>query len=119
MALQGGELKGIIWHQGESDRNQVDGYEDALVELVDRFRTEFRQDSLLFVAAHLGGYYTETEENAHLINAAMDRLPGRLDHVFVIQTDDLQHNGDGVHLSSESSRELGRRYAEVVMTARE
>ena len=35
LAQQGGELKGIIWHQGEADSNEfAPQYEDALADLV-------------------------------------------------------------------------------------
>ena len=111
MALYDGELKGIIWHQGESDRNHTAGYEDALVELIQRFRTAFQTPDLPFVAARLARYYTETEPGAVAVNEAIDRVQGRLENVAVIETSDLGHKGDGVHLDAVSSRELGKRYA--------
>ena len=42
-AMAFGEIKGIIWHQGESDCNPLMsyGYEEKLVALIKRFRTDF------------------------------------------------------------------------------
>ena len=114
LAQQGGELKGIIWHQGESDRNRVEGYEEELVALIKRFRKEFKNDSLPFVAAPLAAYYTDQEEGAKAVNEVIQRLPLLMPHLAVVSADGLEEKGDGVHLGSASSRELGRRYAEAM-----
>ncbi|MFK7845828.1 MAG: sialate O-acetylesterase [Rhodothermales bacterium] len=115
LALQGGTLKGIIWHQGESDRDNVEGYEEALVALVDRFRQEFQVSDLPFVAAHLAPYYTTAEAGAILINAAIDQLPNHRAHTAVVSAEGLQPKDDKVHLDTPSSRELGQRYAAAML----
>ncbi len=119
LALQGGELKGIIWHQGESDRNNVEGYEEALVALVDRFRKEFQTPDLPFVAAQLASYYTESEAGAIKINQAIAQLPMHRAHTAVVSTDGLQSKADNVHLDTSSSRALGQRYAVAMLKLQE
>lgn len=115
LAMHGGELKGIIWHQGESDRNDTAGYEDALVALVQRFRKEFGVSNLPFVAAELASYYTDKEPGALQINEAINQLPTRLPHVWVVTASGLSAKPDGVHLDAKSSRILGQRYAEAMI----
>lgn len=119
LALQGGELKGIIWHQGESDRNNVEGYEEALVALVDRFRKEFQHPDLPFVAANLASYYTESEAGAAKINQAIDQLPKHRTHTAVVTAEGLQAKDDNVHLDTASSRVLGERYAVAMLKLQE
>jgi hypothetical protein len=116
LAQQGGELKGIIWHQGESDTNEfAPQYEDALVDLVERFRHEFQNPDLPLVAAPLAEYYVVGHPIAVDINAATAMLPGRLSHTAVIIADGMNPRSDNVHLDSPSARELGRRYAAAML----
>lgn len=117
LAQQGGELKGIIWHQGESDSKEEFAplYEDALVDLVERFRHEFQDPNLPFVAAPLAEYYVAGNPIAADINAAIAKLPGRLSHTAVVRVDGMNPKSDNVHLDSESARELGKRYAAAML----
>lgn len=116
LAQQGGELKGIIWHQGEADSNEfAPQYEDALVDLVERFRREFQNPDLPFVAAPLAEYFVADNPAAADINAATARLPERLPHTTVISADGMIPKADNVHLDTASAREIGRRYAEAML----
>jgi hypothetical protein len=117
LAQQGGELKGIIWHQGESDSNEefAPPYEDALVDLVGRFRREFQDANLPFVAAPLAEYYVTGKPFATDINAAIANLASRLEHTAVISADGMSPKADNVHLDSPSARELGKRYAAAML----
>ena len=116
LAQQGGELKGIIWHQGEADSNEfAPQYEDALVDLVERFRHEFRDPDLPFVAAPLADYFVAGNPAAAEINAATARLPERLPHTAVVSAEGMTPKADNVHLDTVSAREIGRRYAEAML----
>ena len=115
LALEGGELKGVIWHQGESDRRGFsDQYGDALVDLVERMRHEFRSPDLPFVAAQLSWFRDEPIPGGGALNEAIAGLPGRLAHTAVVSGEGFEHKGDNVHLDSASARELGRRFAEAM-----
>lgn len=116
LAQQGGELKGIIWHQGEADSNEfAPQYEDALVDLVERFRREFQNPDLPFVAAPLADFFVAGNPAAAEINAAAARLPERLPHTAVISAEGMTPKADNVHLDTASEREIGRRYAEAML----
>ena len=56
VALEAGELKGILWHQGESDATDklADGYEKKLHDLIDRLRRELKAADVPFIAGQLG-----------------------------------------------------------------
>lgn len=116
LAQQGGELKGIIWHQGESDSNEfAPQYEDALVDLVERFRREFHDPDLPFVASPLAEFYVSGNAVGAEINAAIAHLPERLPHTAVISAEGMTPKADNIHLDTASARELGRRYAEAML----
>lgn len=115
LAFQGGELKGVIWHQGESDRADFTSeYEDAVVNLVERMRTEFRAPDLPFVAAQLSSFGQPPRKGTAEINAAIANLPGRLSNTAFVSGEGFAHKGDDVHLDTASERELGRRYADAM-----
>jgi len=115
LALEGGELKGVIWHQGESDRRDFsEQYGVALVDLVDRMRAEFRSPNLPFVAAQLSSFLDEPIPGSEAMNEAITSLPARLPHTAFVSGDGFKHKGDDVHLDAASERELGRRFAEAM-----
>jgi hypothetical protein len=117
LAQQGGGLKGIIWHQGEADSNEFGPqYEGALMDLVERFRREFQDPDLPFVAAPLADYFVAGNPAAADINAATARLPERLPHTAVVSAEGMTPKADNVHLDTASAREIGRRYAEAMLT---
>lgn len=116
VALEGGELKGILWHQGESDRAlSTSEYEDALVDLVERFRREFRKPNLPFVAAQLTQFDPAKSKGTDAINAAIANLPLRLPNTAYVSGEGFEPKEDGVHLTAESERELGKRFAEAML----
>ncbi|MCC9641939.1 sialate O-acetylesterase [Rhodopirellula sp. JC740] len=112
-ALQFGELKGILWHQGESDSNPKNAadYQANLDELIERFRTEFKTPKIPFIAGQLG-QFEERPWNKHrlLVNEAHKTLPDRIENTGFVASDGLGHKGDQTHFSAEAAREFGRRY---------
>jgi hypothetical protein len=109
VASQDGVIKGIIWHQGESDSSEekAEVYIDKLQKLIARYRDETGNDDLPFVAGELG-YYKENYKN---INNELKKLPELVSHTAVATSEGLVHKGDGTHLDSESARTLGERMA--------
>lgn len=117
LATTGGELRGIIWHQGESDTGDfADEYEDALVDLVGRFRAEFDEPNLPFVAGELAEFYMENRnrEGGEAINRAIRAAVERLDRAAVVSLEGATAKPDGIHFDAKSGRALGERYAEAM-----
>ncbi len=116
LAEHGGTLRGIIWHQGEANRQTPPvEYRANLVALIARFRADFGIPDLPFVAARLAPYFVENHPGADSINAVISEIPALVDHTAVVDTDDLVDKGDGVHLDASSARLLGRRFARAMM----
>lgn len=109
IALQYGVIKGIIWHQGESDSSEEKSevYINKLQKLIARYRDETGNDDLPFVAGELGYY----KENYKLINNELKKLTDIVPLSAVATSEGLKHKGDGTHLDSESARKLGERMA--------
>lgn len=118
LALKSGTLKGILWHQGESDSNpgQAEVYEQRLHALVGRLRKELNTPKVPFIAGQLGQFAERPWNDAKkLIDAAHQNLPGKTPHTAFVKSTNLQHNGDQVHFDAASYRKLGRRFAKAYL----
>jgi len=108
-AMDLGELKGVIWHQGEANRR--DGlYMRKLATLIGRIREVAQDPQLPFVAGELGYFLKETET----FNRNLWELPKLVSHTAVVGAEGLTHKGDDVHFVARSAELLGERYAEAM-----
>ena len=114
VALKRGTLKGILWHQGESDSKPelAEAYEGRLHDLIARFRDELDAPSVPFLVGQMGQFPERPWNNERRqVDAAHRLLPERIDHTAFVPSHGLSHKGDEVHFDSASYRELGRRFA--------
>ena len=115
LAMQKGTLKGILWHQGESDSDSIKAkvYAQNLVELVKRFRKDLKMKRVPFVAGTIAEFYIEKHPYAEVVNEGIEQLPLKVKKTAIVKASGLIHKGDDTHFDSASARELGRRYAAV------
>ncbi len=115
IALRIGTLKGVLWHQGESNSQPelTATYEQKLTQLISRFRQEFNQPDLPVVVGTLGEFYVGKTPPAAQINAILRNLPNRDLRTACVDAAGLTDKGDQTHFDAPSARELGRRYAEA------
>lgn len=114
-ATAGGDLKGIVWHQGESD--SVDfhhEYAGAVADLIARFRAELGVPDLPFVAGQMGAFYVDAHPGSEIVNAAIADLPSQVRQTAFVSAENTVHKGDDVHFDSSSARAMGERYAEAM-----
>ncbi|MDO8544795.1 MAG: sialate O-acetylesterase [Opitutaceae bacterium] len=118
LALPSGTLKGILWHQGESDstRELAPGYAAKLHDLVARLRAELHAPDVPFIAGQLGQFADAPwSEFKIVVDRAHRELPKHVKQTAFVSSDRLTHRGDKVHFNSDSYREIGRRYAEAYL----
>ena len=116
LALEAGELKGILWHQGESDSNDklASGYAAKLDDLIARLRKELNAPDVPFLAGQMGQFAENPWSDAKkLVDQAHQQLPSRVARTAFVSSDDCQHKGDKVHFDSPSLRKFGQGYAEA------
>ncbi len=110
-----GEIKGILWHQGENDARfaRTDTYENSLIKLVRFFRSYVGNDTLPVIAGELGlnKLSPENQQQRDSINEILWNRANEDRYVEVVRTRDLTTH-DHYHFDSPSLRVLGRRYAE-------
>jgi len=120
-----GIIKGIIWHQGESNAKSelIPKYSQRLDSLIERFRFLVNNDTLPIILGELGSYAQPIEKQMRRdsINTVIQDIALKDKNIDLVKTGDLEHKGDNVHFDSESQRKLGERYAkkylEITMPA--
>lgn len=114
VAARNGEVKAILWHQGEGDSaaELAPLYEDRLHDLIRRFREVTGDDNLPFIVGQLG-QFKDWSKGRKIVNAAHERVPATVSNTGFVSSDGLTDKGDGTHFDAPSARELGRRYAQV------
>jgi hypothetical protein len=118
IALRSGTLRGILWHQGESDSTAAlaPAYEAKLHDLITRLRTELSAADVPFVAGQLGKFADSPwNEFKKQVDQAHHDLSAKVARTAFVSSEGLKHKGDKVHFDADSYRELGRRYAEAYL----
>ena len=113
-ALKDGTLRGILWHQGESDSNPEKsvGYEAKLHDLIVRFRTELGAPDVPFIVGQLGKFDGKPWTDArYVVDKAHQDLPSKVAATAFVSADGLVDGGDKTHFDAESMRKFGLRYA--------
>ena len=115
-ALKTGTLKGILWHQGESDSKAglSETYEGKLHDLITRFRRELNGKNVPFIAGQMGQFEEKRPWNEHKksVDQVHRKLGAKVIRAAFVNSDGLKDK-DGVHFDAASYRELGRRYAKA------
>lgn len=108
-AMAAGVIKGVLWHQGESNSSpeRAQKYLAQLTELIQRVRALVGNPDLPFIAGELGRYRPVYAN----INNKLAKLPAQVPYTAVASSEGLVHKGDTTHFDGPSAEELGRRFA--------
>ncbi len=115
-ALGQGVLKGILWHQGESNRGAASAYAAELTALVARLRHDLAAPEVPFVAGELALFNHDNEQSTTAFNVILHGLEGKLAHYAVASAAELNDRGDHLHFDTPSAHTLGARYAAAMLT---
>ena len=119
LGKQKGIIKGILWHQGERNANETDLplYKDALLQSFSKFRESVVNDELPIVLGEIGRF-AEPEEKAGYfeeINQIIRTVADENENLYSVSSEGLGDRGDHLHFNSQGQRELGKRYAYIMM----
>ncbi|MHC4626508.1 MAG: sialate O-acetylesterase [Planctomycetota bacterium] len=117
-AMKDGAIKGILWHQGESDctAGRAPEYEEKLRKLINRFRKVLNAGSVPFIIGQLGRFPERPwNDQKKLVNEAHISLSKEMPLVGFVSSDGLSCKQDKIHFDSDSLRRFGRRYADVYL----
>lgn len=107
-----GIVKGILWHQGESDASEkrIPFHTQNLTKLFGMFRSIIGVKNLPIILGELGSY-SKTNDNWQKLNQQLREYAGTDRYSTIIQTQDFKHKGDDIHFDSAGQRTLGERFA--------
>lgn len=117
LAAQSGTLRGVLWHQGESDSKPglAETYGERLAQMIRDLRADLGQPDLPFVAGQLGEFLHTRQTNnvpeALIVNEAIAQLPKQVSHAGFVKSKGLGHKGDQLHFNTAAQHKLGRRFA--------
>ena len=127
LALEMGTIKGVLWHQGESDtvtHERADSYENKLHQLIVDVRAELRSPDLPFIVGDLGQLYGIGEKRepdldkvarVKKVRAALRGVPEKVKNTALVETTGLTYSDAPkcTHFDKNSYITLGQRYAEA------
>jgi hypothetical protein len=108
-----GVIKGILFHQGETNTGDQN-WKYQVQEIVADLRRDLGIGNVPFLAGEL--LYAEYGSCCSSHNVEVNKLPGIIPNAYVISASGLPGK-DNAHFTSASYRELGRRYAQTMLTA--
>ncbi|MBC2604380.1 sialate O-acetylesterase [Puniceicoccus vermicola] len=117
IAMERGELKAILWHQGESEcgsASAAKAYGQNLAVVANAFREALDAPDVPFIAGELGPFIYPDDPvrsaNASLINEGIRSIPERIEEAGVVSSEGLSDRGDQLHFDADSQKEFGGRY---------
>lgn len=102
-----GTIRGMIWHQGESDTGDAANYQVNLEELIANVRSEFGNDQLGFVIGELAQEKPQSFRDLQSDIAANNAGVGFANSAGLTTT-------DGTHFDAASQVVLGERFAQAM-----
>jgi hypothetical protein len=115
-SLPAGTIKGILWHQGESDCKPelASAYAPKLHDLVKRLRELVKSSDVPFIAGQMGKFDdVPWSPEIVTVDKAHQELPKHVSNAAFVTAEGLKHKGDKIHFDAAAYRELGKRYAEA------
>lgn len=119
LAIRSSELKGILWHQGETDStdiHNIEVYADKFCLMVKEMRRQL-SESLPVIIGELSDKITPRWkiplENVKSMNNVLESITKTLPNTALVLSSGLTLKEDGIHFDSRSCREFGKRYFNV------
>lgn len=113
-AMEAGTLKGILWHQGESDSNTENGvneYTQKFEAMLDSLKGDLGIETIPVVMGEIGYFFYSKSQNAKKLNGIFSQLSSNSYCIALVTAEGLNHKGDSTHFDSDSYHALGLRYA--------
>lgn len=120
LAMRSSTLKGVLWHQGESDcrDGRYQQYDERFRRMADALREALGLPELPIIVGGLGDYLPKRTvapqlgENYEKVNAILKGLSESYPHCAYASAEGLSANEDNLHFSAAGLKEFGLRYYE-------
>lgn len=112
VALKSGQLKAILWHQGEGDSaaSKVATYPARFAAMIERLRNDLGAPDVPVLVGELGASYNASYAP---FNAMLAQVTNAVPRSALVSSAGLGSNPDKVHFSADALRDFGKRYFEA------
>jgi sialate O-acetylesterase len=111
----GGQVKGVLWYQGESDANPkaAPAFLGKFEAFVKAMRADFKQPHLPFYYVQIGRHIDKSNfVEWNKVQVAQLRAEAEVPHSGMVAAVDLQMD-DGIHVGAQDLKLLARRLADL------
>ncbi len=115
VAAAGGQVRGVLWYQGESDANAEASaiFSEKLSALIAAMRNDFNRPELPFLQVQIGRVVLPWDVDAwNRIQVAQLDATSVIPHTGVVASVDLDLD-DGIHIGTPGLKVLGHRLANL------
>ena len=120
LAMRTSHIKGILWHQGESDCSpeNVECYAEKFKVIMNAIRASLGMPNLPIIIGGLGDFLADYEsvyicKNFTRVNTILENLEKEYPNCAFAYAKGLGANPDNLHFSAASLLEFGERYYEA------
>lgn len=118
IAAQAGVIKGVLWHQGESDssnKENAETYEARLTKMFKDLRSDLALPDVPIVVGQLGQFMSvETYPYLKTVQDTLKRIPTVVPNAGYAESTGLGDKGDQLHFNAAAQVEFGSRYAKAM-----
>lgn len=122
LASRTSEIKGILWHQGESDcltEESLNAYSDRLITVIKEMRETLKKPLLPVIIGEISDDISDSwkmEKRNIEFNKNLPEIACHIPNSAIVSSKGLKLKDDGIHFTSESQREFGNRYLEAYLS---
>lgn len=116
IAMADGTLRGILWHQGESDCNSeaaANAYAENWAIMAAAFRRDLNAPDVPIIVGALGDFLDRPF--TQVVNTQLASLASASNQVGFVSALGLPAREDQIHFSAAAQKEFGRRYAQIFL----
>ncbi|XP_062024501.1 probable carbohydrate esterase At4g34215 isoform X2 [Rosa rugosa] len=109
----GGEIKGLLWYQGESDtssQHDVDAYHENMVRLIENVRHDLALPSLPIIQVAICSGDEKFLEKIREVQLGM-----KVENVVCVDAKGLELKDDHLHLTTKAQVQLGQMLADAYL----
>ena len=117
-----GVIKGILWHQGESDckvEDDVTVYKEKFLAFNDSLEKDLDLQNIPIIIGEIGDFLYDKRPLAKDLNDVLKEISLENNCIGLVKSDSLNHKGDKLHFNSDSYKNLGLRYADEMIKIQE